>query len=342
MANYEPSKLLDGLANANETMLGAEWRRPNTIAFNVASQAEITNPSSVALREREDRQVKMKFPIRQATTGATSRVSEHTGAKGDSASTDITWTTIAETFSISIDQGLNNTLSYEAQFEASFKNAIMNLSERADTWFVAQLVADKTQIADDHGFGLFDETTTFNYEIELADEEFMFENVEAFLNGNDYVGGLTSIVDSRGGVLANKYIHQGSSNALNTAFQFEGWDNLATTNKEVLTGGYRATGIAFETGLVNVQSWIPVKNRVSLNAEDVGTVNGSFGKVYVEALGLDVAVSAYTKRSDESATNGSNQDLLQQWEVSIDLAYVSAPMSETNRTPVHAYGLKAS
>ncbi len=340
MSFYEPTKLVDGQALFSEKMMSGEWRTPNSAAINVAKNGALANPSLTLLRDREDRAVKAYFPKRLAATDGTGRAALHTGDKGDSVAVDIQWTTFSEPFAISLEQGNNNLLSFEEQYAKDLKNAIFNIISRADAWLVAQVVADKTQVAESHGFGTFN-VSAYDYRVDLADEDLFFENVQAYLEGNDYRGGLTGIVDSRLKVLANKISNQGAGNSLNTQFTVEGFDTITGTNKEILdiVSDYKASGVFFPTELVGVLPWIPKKNRKSIDSTQVMNEVGDFGSIYVPELDMDFALSIYSKRVNGSSENGTAQDVKMQVEVSVDLAYVSAPMSEANRSVVHSAGL---
>ena len=65
------------------------------------------------------------------------------------------------------------------------------------------------------------------------------------------------------------------------------------------------------------------------------SVLGDYGMVQVPvfdakgnvAYTLDVAIHMYAERADTSASNGSKQDDLIQVELSVDTAYLSAPLS---------------
>jgi hypothetical protein len=341
MANMIPSLLVDGQSLFNEKLRSAEWRTPNSAALMVGSSGSQVNPEFNMLREREDRAVKAYFPIRQAAGGGTGREALHSGAKPDSLAEDITWSTFSEKFSISIETGNNNVIGGEMQYASGLKNAIFNIIKRADDWFVAALVADKTQVADSHGFGVFDVGVTNDYQLALAEEDLMFENIEAYLNGNEYTGGITGILDSKAKVLANKISNQGESNSLNTQFTVEGYDTLVATNKQILAAK-RASGIFFETGLVGVINWIPKKNRKAIDAGQIMNNVGDFGSIYVDELGMDFAISAYATRADDSGGNGGAQDVVIQFEVSVDLGYVSAPLSTATASPVFSAALEAA
>ncbi|MDC3237434.1 hypothetical protein OAT93_01735, partial [bacterium] len=240
----------------------------------------------------------------------------------------ISWSTFSETFSISITQAENNVMSFPEMFASSQRNAMLHLVQRIDSWYVAQLVADKTQYSEGGGFGTFNVAN--DYEIASADQRLFFSNVKAMMENNDYTMGLTGIVDSAGGVLAHDLANQGNANDRNTEYQFSGFDTVQTTSKTILDvpTTYSASGLFFETGLVGVVPWIPQKNRKAIDASKVLDNVGDFGMMTLPELNIPVAISAYSTRADASGNNGSAQDVVIQYELSTDVGFVAAPLSD--------------
>ena len=331
MPNFDASALVEGQAEYLDGHLKGEWRMPNSNAFRTANTGALANPRLADLRTREDRAVNTYFPIRQASTNGTARVPLHTGLRGDSDARVISWSTFSETFSISVDQALNNVESWAAQFAATKRGRVFNLINRIDDWYMAQAIAEKTQVNLGGGRGSFN-GTTFDYEVPNGDERLFFSNVAAMMEQNDYTGtNITGVVDSAGGVLANDLQNQGGSNDRNTAYQFAGFDGVSVTNKAILDvpTTYEASGLFFETGLVGVVPWIPQKNRKALNPEKASSSEvGDFGSEMLPGLDIPVAISAYAKRADATAENGSGQDIVLQYEMSVDVGFVTAPVSD--------------
>lgn len=327
MANYTPSNLVAGQALFNEKFLSGEWRLPDFAAIKTAELGEIANPSLAELRKREDRTINAYFPIRQAAVNGTARAHNHTGARGDSLAQAVTWSTLQETFSISLKQNDNNVIPFEQNYAASLRNAIYNLLDRADAAFVTALLADKSQYGVDGGNGTFNETPD-DYQLDATYKDYFYQEVKAFMEQNLYKGRLIGIVDSKAKVLADKNVSQGNSNATNLQFQFMGYEDIVGTTRSILSSGtYQASGIFFEPGLVANIPWIPPVNRKPLDPEKAMSYNGDMGSISVPELGVDFAVHAYSVRADASSSNGSAQDLVMYFEVSIDFGYVSAPLS---------------
>ena len=328
MAYYVPSALLAGQSMFLKKLEKGEWRLPDSAALSVAARAEIANPSLAAVRTREDRTVYAYFPIRQAAINGSARAAAHTGARGDSLSKTLSWTTYSETFSISLKQADNNVFSFEEMYASSLNNAFLNLIARLDAGFVAALVADKTQYNAGGGNGSVNSTDDV-YEIPLTESNYFFQNAKQTLWFNLFRGDIIGIVDDKAFGLMQRLAAQGSANATNFGFQFAGMSILGTT-RTVLGTGYNGSGLFFENGLVAVIPWIPKQNRDgNIDPETLPhDFIGQYGKIEIPQFpGVQFAVHAYAVREDNGSYGGYTQDVTLQFEVSLDLAYQSAPLS---------------
>ena len=329
MANFSPSNLVAGQAAFNERYMSGEWRIPDTAAINTADVSAKANPMLMDLREREDRPVNAYFPIRQAAINGTARAHNHTGARGDSQAEPINWSIFSEPFSISIKQADNNIYNFAQMYASSLNNAVYNIMDRVDAFYVTQLLADKTQVNVGGGRGTFN-GVSFNYEVAQSDRAFFFENVKAMMMQNLFRRGLTAIVDSRANVLAREVGNQGAGNDTNTAYTLLGYDQIVATTRTVLPvpGTYTESGIFYETGTVGLVPWIPKQNRKALDPTAAFSNIGDYGQISVPGLNFPLAIHAYAERADGTANNGQTQDVVLQVEISVDLGYVSAPLSD--------------
>lgn len=353
MSNLTPTNLLAGLSLLTEKYQGAEWRMPDTAALSAAYTAQKANPDLVSLRTREDRTVNYDFPIRKSSSSGTARAALHTGSRTDSLRTALSWQSYTETFSISEKQLDNNTISYEDAFAKGVKSCIYNLLKRFDDWFIAQLLADKTQI-NVNGVRATWDSVNYNLKIDASEKDYWKEQIEANMGNEEYNSELTIIADSLAFIDMTRSLNQGQMNSTNLSYQF-GTGEIIKTSKTLLSG-FNGSAIAFPSELVGLVPWIPKQNRKPLDLEKAMTVNGDFGSISIPVINdkgqamysLDFAISMYTTRADTSASNGNAQDLLSQVEISHDFAYLSAPLSTFRATGdfagktdsiVHSYGL---
>jgi hypothetical protein len=342
MAYFNPSALVNGQAKFAENFLKGEWRLPDSVAFDNATVAQIANPLLSEIRTREDRTVLAYYPIRQAAIGGTARAHNHTGARGDSLSETISWSTLSEPFSISLKQADNNVFDWPTMYAATLKNAVLNILSRADVSLVASLVADKTHINGGGGDGSFN-GTTFNYEVPQAQADYFFGNIEATVQHNQYKGQIITIADSKATMLYKKLLGFGAQNSENKLVQLMNQTILPTT-RTLLGAGFEGSAISFEAGLAAMIPWIPKQNRKPLDPAKVWDFNGDYGQITVPGFPYPLAVHMYAAKADNSSAGGYTQDLTLYGEVSIDLAYSSAPLSTFNGaadSPIFAIGLLA-
>jgi len=355
MANLTPTNLLAAIALVSEKYQSGEFRMPDTAALGTAYIGEKTNPSLAALRTREDRATNYDFPIRKADEGETDRTALHTGGRTDSLRTALTWESFVDTFSISMKQLDNNTISFEEAFAKAVRNSVMNNLKKADNWFIAQLLADKTQINVGGVRGAFN-TSNYDMELNTTEKEYWKEQIEANLGNNEYDGELMIIADSLAHIDMTRSLNQGTGNSVNLGYQFGG-GSIVKTSKSILSG-FNGSAIAFPMDMAGVFQWIPKQNRKGLDMQKaISSEVGDFGSIQVPIMDdkgnvkytIDVAMSMYAKRTNTNSSNGSLQDVLYQVELSWDMAYMSAPLSsfravdtfagKTDST-IYTFGLK--
>ena len=325
MAYFSASNLLAGQAKFLDSFKKGEWRSPDVAALHVAERGEIANPSLKGLRTREDRSVYAYMPIRQAAIGSTARAHDHTGARGDSAQTAISWSIIAEPFSISLKQADNNIYSFAEEYASSAQNAINNIAARLDTAFVAWLVANKTGYNAGGGNGSFNAVSDV-YENPLAELNYFYQNMNSMMGVNLYDNPITGIIDNKGATLADRLKASGATNAVNYGFQFDGM-TLYPTTRTVLGSSYSGSGIFWQNGLAAVIPWIPLQNRVPFNfAQGIDSI-GTFGSISVPGIPFPIAVHMYAARADNTTKNGQTQDVTLEVEFSIDTGFAAAPLS---------------
>jgi len=339
MANFLPSALVAGQAVFNDAFQKGEWRLPDSAAIRMVKKAGIASPALNELRTREDRSVNAYMPIRQAAIGGTARAHNHTGAKGDSQATAVSWTTLSEPFSISKKQADNNVLTWAQMYASSLQNAIYNIIDRADAWFVAAAVAAKTGYSAGGGKGNFN-TTDDVYEVPAAEANYFFQNGRQCLRYNRYNGPLMVIADDHAATSAERLTAQGSANATNYGFQFGNMEILPTT-RSILGSAYNGSALMFETGLVAVLPWIPKQNRKPLNPTKVEDAIGDYGQISVPELGFNIGIHAYSARVDDSSVGGYTQDVRHYFEASIDLGFTKSELSsyrDANDEVIYAIG----
>lgn len=342
MANFAASVLEAGQAIFTDQFVSkGEWRKPDHAALVLAEKGIVTNPALQNIRTSEKRTVKTYLPKRQATTGGTSRAYNHTGAFGDSLAVTLAWSTLSEPFKVSMKLADNNVLTGAQMFASALRNAINNLLKRSNDLFIASLLADKTNVNAGGANGTFNETS-FDYEIPESYESFLYQEIQSMMQKNLYNGNLAAIADMKAFALAQRLINQGIGNNTNTQYQFAGFPSLVPYTGEILGGSHKGSVISFEEMSVAFQPWIPLINRKPIDPGKITEYNGDFGSITIPELGVDFALHAYSQRADTDSAGGSTQDLVTEYEVSVDWCYASSPLSVTDETPVFTSLLKVA
>lgn len=331
MANGSSTNLLQGLAKANQKWQSAEHRPANTAVIATAYNGEIANPELAQLRKREDRPTSFDFINSIAEGSDTLRTALHTGARGDTSRVAVSYQGFVEKFSISLTQYENNTFAFAEVYSTNLKNKVDNLLKRADTWFLAQLVTNITEI-NTSSLGVLD-GGTFIFTIPKEETDYYINNIETMMEDNDYTGRIGIIGDSKTALSFKQQMQQGSANATNLGWQL-GNNVFMHTPKEIFAGANKAA-LSFPLDSVAIIPWIPEKNQNNVSVDKAWTPNGDFARIFVPVMDgegnvaytLPIAISQYATRADTSAANGSEQDLLLQVEVSFDLAMAHAPLS---------------
>lgn len=336
MANYASSALVNAQINIGRRYNEAELRRKQHPVLNMAvGNQDRAVPNIEDVRKSENRPVEVKYFIRRAAGATTSKAPRHTGSKGDSGTITPAWNTIVEKFDISRKQAQNNTISWQRQFANEIEQAVKNVTDRAESSGIANLFANRLQVASptDSGAGTWN-ATNYALEVSAANKTRFQQFAESFLAGRQYRGPYDVITDLTEYRELQYQQAQGAGNQANLNFQF-GNSNIAYTT-DIISAAYSAgQEIILPAGMFAALTWNDPLNR---SGYDAGTdsYNGSLGTMadpYGSGLVFDVSI--WTDRSDESARGGGVQDIVDHWEISLQLGWLVPPMSTAGESPIH-------
>lgn len=352
MANYVASQLVAAQAKFKQRFQEPELRRKQNPALVLAlKNLDATIPTHTELRTREDRPVNAYVMKKIASTNGNSRVARPAGAKGDSMAVGLTWQTISETFSISMKQGDANVYSTQEMLMNQMYQAQQNIHDRLGTTFLNYLIAHRNQVPLGAPVGATWNAVTQAYEVSADDKEWYFQNVAAIMRQQNYRGQLDVLADPQAYLIAQRLRAQGAQNATNRTFQFDNITAIETT--EVISAAYTGgVSLAMAEGIFASLPWIPKQNREGRGSYD--DYNGGWGVTddmlgttinqldaatgQAVAVPLKYAVYAFSQAADDQANNGSNQDLVTTFEISLDIAPTLAPLSTANESVVNMFG----
>jgi hypothetical protein len=337
------NRVNSNLVKAQARLLGAfqsselRFRFPATyLALKAASPIMFPNYSE--LRVREDRTVETNFAARSSRSLGSARTHNHTGVKGDTATLTPTWASYTDKFNMSLKQADNSLYNADEQMFQEISNVVANFMEGYETAATAYLFNNRSGVNVATAYGTFDSTNDV-FEIAAANEDTAIQITKIAMDANKYVGSMKVFCDSVAYAKFEKQAAQGVSNATNLSFQFNGVTFVHSVGLGALAvaldAGYnKGFWIVVPDGTVATLPWIPVQNR-----QGVSTKVADFSSLLNPVDGEAYGIHTYEVGADDSANNGYTQDVVTQYEVSQDLAFVKAPLTTAGETTIQAFGI---
>lgn len=349
MANYASSVLAKGQSVVTARNQAPEQRRkmPTVMELALRNQ-EYSIPNAADLRKSDLRTVEIYYQ-KDVTAGAgTAKAHNHSGTYGDSGKVELTYVTHVEKIQLPRKIAQNNILTYEQMFNNLYEMKWKNLRTRHDTSALAFLLAQRCQLSAaviNAGIASANpgvwEDTNFSLGIDAANSSLFMQKVKSFMAARKYTGELDVVADLQLSDAFDFAMQQGAGNNTNTAFQFAG-ANVSRT-QDVVSSAYSLGALfAMPAKSFAALQWNDPLNRKGVNSgeNEVGiltTAADPFGS------GAVADVSMYTQRADTSAntSGGSLQDIVDEWELSLTVAYALPPISTSGDSVVHLIGQSA-
>ena len=321
MADYAASVLAKAQLMYIQRMKEAEMReKPSATLMTLRKNTQFLIPDIADLRKREDRATHAYIQNRAARSLTSARTFDHTGAVADSTEVDILFSTYTDEFSTSLKRGDNNLFNDAEILSHEIQNAFINLHEGIETALVTWLDTNKTTAGAATkrvSGGIFD-TVNDAYAIASADSDEYWHIIKSIFRQDKFSGTNIDIVtDSLLASTGDFKAQQGQGNSTNLGFQFSGLNVVESI--EVADATY-ANGVSFcmPAGMTGIIDWVPKQNRMGKGNFD--SVLGGYSTIVDPLTGMSFAIHGYTERADTSGTNGSGQDEVTQWEISLDLS----------------------
>ena len=344
MANYALSVLAKGQAVVTGKNQVPEQRRkiPTVMELALKNQ-EISIPNAVELRKSDLRAVEIYYQKDVAAGSGTAKAHNHTGSYGDSGKVELTYVTHVEKMQLPRKIAQNNILTYQMMFNNLYEMKWKNLRKRHDDSALAFLLANRMQLTAatvnaqiaSANPGTFNEAN-YALEVDANKASRLAQKMKSYMAARLYAGGSYDVIADL--QLTDEFEfakQQGTANNQNTAFQFAGL-NIAST-QDVISSAY-SLGSAFilPAGLFAGMYWNDALNKGGVNSGEnnvgsLGTIADPFGS------GAVADISMYTNRADTSAntTGGSTQDIVDEWELALTIAYALPPLATTGESVVH-------
>lgn len=350
MANYSQAVLAKGQAWVSAKNQAPEQRRKMPTVFELAlKNQDVSIPNAAALRTSPLRPVDINYYTDITPGAGTTKAALHTGTYGDNAKVNLVYVSHVEVFSLPRKMGANSIDTYQQRFNNLYEMKWKNLRTRHDDSALAYLIAQRSQLSKalmdpqiaSAGAGNWNEVT-YALEVANVDKKLFIQRVKSFMMARKYPGTLDIISDLQVAALVEFFRAQGPSNETNLGFQYSG-TNIATTQDQISADYPNGALLALPQGLFAGLNWNERLNREGVDGGRtdsigiLGTIADPFGS------GAVADISMYTKRSDTSAdtSNGSTQDVVDEYELTLTIAYALPPLSTANDSVVHLFGQAA-
>lgn len=347
MSNYATSVLQKGQAVVTAKNNAPEQRRkiPTVMELALKNQ-EYSIPNAAELRKSELRPVEIYYQKDVSAGSGTTKAYNHTGSYGDSGKVELTYVTHVETMSLPRKIAQNNILTYQTMFNNLYEMKWKNLRKRHDDSALAFLYANRMQLSAavvnpqiaSANPGTWNETS-YALEIDAAKASRFAQKAKSFMASRLYAGDTYDVIADL--QMADEFevaMQQGQGNATNLSFQFAGL-NISKTQDQISSNYANGSVLILPATLFAGMYWNDPLNVSGVNAGEnevgsLGTKADPFGS------GAVADISMYTKRSDTSAntTGGSTQDITDQWEIALTIAYALPPLTTTGESVVSLIG----
>lgn len=349
MANYALSVLAKGQAVVSGKYQSPEQKRKIPTVMELAlKNMDISIPNAAELRASDKRPVEIYF-LKDVTEGSsTTKAYNHSGSYGDSGKVELSYITHVETLSLPRKIAQNNIMQYQQMFNNLWEMKWKNLRKRHDDSALAFALANRCQLSAatmnpiiaPAAAGTWNEND-FGLDVDANKSSRFAQKIKSFMAARLYAGTTYDVIADL--QLADEFEYQkqqGQGNMANTSFQFSGL-NISSTQDSISSSYQGGAALILPTGLFAALPWNDPLNRKGVNSGEnevgiMGTAADPFGS------GAVADVSMYTKRADTSANTygGSTQDIVDQWELALTIAYALPPLSTTGDSVLHLAGMK--
>ncbi|MBU3661003.1 MAG: hypothetical protein FGM14_14095 [Flavobacteriales bacterium] len=338
MANYTSANLVKAQIALRGAFANQDMRFVNPAVHKLFfSNSENFFPNYTELRTSEKRTIEAPFFVKSQRNLTTGRTHNHTGNGGDSSVLTPTWLSRSDDFSMTLKQQDSSVL--QGQFEHELFNSVRNHMIGLEALASDTLLNNRTGVNVATNQGTFDSTNDVfeinatNYGTKAAFIAKLVMEINGYSNDLVFVCDPISYTDFMF-LAAN-----GATNATNTSFQFMGIEfikDLSLTAKALTIDAAYSKGFweVVPRNTIGGLAWIPKQNR-----DGRTTSVNTYGAITNPFDGLQYGIHNYETRADGTSVNGEKQDVLTEFQLSIDVAYEIAPLSTATESPVFAFAL---
>lgn len=337
MADYALSLLTTAQAMLSDRMSKPEMRHKEySITKVMLKNLPALLPEYEMLKTSDSRAVEAYAFTKTATNAVTARAHAHTAAAfGDTQRVQLSFSTYGQLFKTSLKLADRNFMTAATMLSNRMEAAWIHLLDTIEAANATYLNTNKSQVqaASDGSLGVWDAGTS-TWQVDSVDQNWYFQYLMAMMKVNNYSDMVDIINDPVAFAVAQQLANQGTSNATNTSFQFAG-ANLHLSTSLGADATYKGYSYLIPDGTVALLPWIPKQNRegITTRLQTYTNMNDPFG------LGLNAALHVYETKGSTYDNNGEVQDEVYEYELSLDVASVKAPLSVATETTIFKAGL---
>ena len=243
------------------------------------------------------------------------------------------WYTVETGFWMNEAMNQGNYVTYKEQFDRQLMGVQRVFLDAIDVACVAHLAANLAAVnnAEDNPYAIIADYM----QVPAADNFNFFNEYGSIAMANDFSSTGHNVIGSpRLMSIVRGYQNQGAGNALNTAFQFAGY-NFAYSNNIATASGDMAVLYTAPIGSLAILTWIDPDCRLEKRIGD----HKVWTKMMLPMLGHEVGVYYTADCDDKSAiVGGLERTHVETFEFSYDYAIMSAYNANTMITPGSIYG----
>lgn len=338
MANWADAVLLASQHRVLGRMTEAEQRMKATPTLTALLKNQSFLNPAISDIKHSDQRTNSTYLLDKATHSVTNaRAHDHSGSKGTATKTDLSWTTYAADFTISLKNADRNLFTFQEMFDNELLGTFTDIHEDIESDALTFLNTYRSEVITPTTSQVLTwDDSNYIGKVAASDEDYFVQIAKAFMWENKYQGQFDMICDPGLYVKLERALAQGQANQENLGFQFNNV-NIYPSNGSVATSIEGVDGMAyiFPTGMVGAMTWIPSINRNGRETKDYSYQ--SMPDLY-GALG-DIAVHMYESGADNSGNGAETQDVDQEWEFSVDVCKYYAPISTSDEYPIYKLGL---
>lgn len=342
MPNLDNTKILKAIAKVEGEFSAPEFREGsnNTANLLFANEAQVFRNVNALKRSVNQPTEAILMARNSQTLGGNKEANHQAGAFEDSQVKGITYVPFTRKFKVSYKMAENNYFSYDEQLRMAMLNAFIDLREGINAYAVAQLSANKTQVAEGGTLMAFN-ATNFAYENLASATDLLASRTKSVLRKNKYNGNLDIVADQFVSEILQRTSAQGTQNATNQIWQFP---NISMVEEETLDAnavGYGSGyGYAFSRGSVGMTSWNEGKN---VNPSEDNNITGTTGMFTTVADPVipNLTYDLHVKRGLADTVAGATtyrQDVVDEYELTAFVAFEKALISTADASPIFAIG----